>query len=110
MIGIDLDGGLAEYVVVPAANLVRLPDGIPPEVGAILTDAVATPFHALVDRAALRPGESIAVFGVGGLGQHAIQLARLIGAGRIVAVDVRPEPLALALELGADVVVDASDE
>jgi D-arabinose 1-dehydrogenase-like Zn-dependent alcohol dehydrogenase len=86
VIGIDLDGGLAECVVVPAANLVRLPDGIPPEVGAILTDAVATPFHALVDRAALRPGESIAVFGVGGLGQHAIQLA---------------------LELGADLVIDA---
>jgi 2-desacetyl-2-hydroxyethyl bacteriochlorophyllide A dehydrogenase len=107
VIGIDLDGGLAECVVVPAANLVRLPDGIPPEVGAILTDAVATPFHALVDRAALRPGESIAVFGVGGLGQHAIQLARLTGAGQIVAVDVRPEPLALALGLGADLVIDA---
>jgi 2-desacetyl-2-hydroxyethyl bacteriochlorophyllide A dehydrogenase len=108
VIGIDLDGGLAEFVVVPAANLVRLPSSISPEVGAILTDAVATPFHALADRAALRPGESIAVFGVGGLGQHAIQLARLFGAGRIVAVDVRPEPLALARELGADAVVDAS--
>jgi 2-desacetyl-2-hydroxyethyl bacteriochlorophyllide A dehydrogenase len=108
VIGIDIDGGLAEHVVVPARNLVRLPEGIPPEVGAILTDAVATPFHALADRAGLRPGESIAIFGVGGLGQHAIQLARLFGAGRIVAVDLRSEPLELARELGADATVDAS--
>jgi len=108
VIGIDIDGGLAEQVVVPARNLVRLPEGISPEVGAIVTDAVATPFHALADRAGLRPGESIAIFGVGGLGQHAIQLARLFGAGRIVAVDIRSEPLALARELGADAVVDAS--
>lgn len=107
VIGIDLDGGLAEYVAVPVANLVGLPDTIPAEIGAILTDAVATPFHALSDRAALRPGESVAIFGVGGLGQHALQLARLFGAGRIVAVDLRPEPLALARELGADAVVRA---
>ncbi len=108
VIGIDLDGGLAEQVVVPAGTLVRLPDGIPAEVGAILTDAVATPFHALVDRAQLRPGESIVIVGIGGLGQHAVQLARLFGAGRIVAVDTRPEPLELARELGAQAIVDAS--
>lgn len=108
VIGIDLDGGLAEQVVVPERNLVRLPDSISPEIGAILTDAVATPFHALADRAGLSPGESIAIFGVGGLGQHAVQLARLFGAGRIVGVDTRPEALELARQLGADATVDAS--
>ncbi len=109
VIGIDIDGGLADQVVVPADTLVRLPDGIAPEAGAILTDAVATPFHALGDRAQLRPGESIAVLGIGGLGQHAVQLARLFGAGRVVAIDTRPEALALAVELGADAVVDARE-
>jgi 2-desacetyl-2-hydroxyethyl bacteriochlorophyllide A dehydrogenase len=106
--GLGRDGSLAEFVAVPVSALVRLPNAVSPAIGAIVTDAVATPYHALLDRARLVPGESVAIFGVGGLGQHAIQIARLVGASPIIAVDLRPEQRDLALQLGADVVVDAS--
>lgn len=106
--GIHFDGALAEYMVIPASALVALPPTVPFEVGGIIMDAVATPFHALRDRAQLRPGETVAVFGVGGLGLHAVELARFMGAGLVVAVDVRASQLRRAREFGADVVVDAS--
>jgi 2-desacetyl-2-hydroxyethyl bacteriochlorophyllide A dehydrogenase len=102
VIGLNHDGAAAEHMAAPATNLVRLPDSVPAEVGAILTDAVATPFHALVSRGRLIPGETVAIFGIGGLGQHAVQLARIFGAGRLIAVDSRPEQLDHALALGAD--------
>ena len=89
LIGIQAEGALAEYVVVPAKNLVRLPENVPFTVGAIITDAIATPFHALVDRAVLKVGESVAIYGVGGLGLHAVQIARLLGAAKIFVVDPR---------------------
>jgi 2-desacetyl-2-hydroxyethyl bacteriochlorophyllide A dehydrogenase len=110
MLGINYDGAWAEKVVVPASSLVRLPDVVPMQVGAILADAVGTPFNAVTDAGGLRPGERIAVFGVGGLGTHAVQIARLSGAAFIAAVD----PLASARErargLGADLVVDPTAE
>jgi 2-desacetyl-2-hydroxyethyl bacteriochlorophyllide A dehydrogenase len=108
--GIQVDGGLAEFMVTPAAFLVPLPDEVGFEVGGIVGDAVATPFHALADRAQLRAGETVAVFGVGGLGLHAVELARFMGAARVVAVDVRAGQLQRAREFGADTVVDASSE
>lgn len=110
VLGMDLDGGFARYVKAPAANLLPLPDGVPFEVAAILADAVATPYHALAERGALQRGESVAVFGCGGLGTHAVQLARLLGAGKVIAVDVHPPALARARELGADETVDATSE
>lgn len=106
VLGLGRDGSLAEFLAVPARTLVRLPDNVPAATGAIITDAVATPYHALLERARLTPGESIAVFGVGGLGQHAIQIARLAGAAPVIAVDPRPEQLEVAGALGADIVVD----
>lgn len=106
--GIHLDGGLAEYLVTPAPTLVALPEAVSFELGAIVSDAVATPFHALRDRAQLRAGETVAVFGVGGLGLHAVELARFMGAALVVAVDTRPVQLERARAYGADVVVDAS--
>lgn len=105
--GMDRDGALAEYIAVPARATVALPDEVPFEIGAIATDAVATPFHALRCRGRLRPGETVGVFGCGGIGTHAILLARLLGAGRIVAVDTEPAALERALVLGADAIVDA---
>src|SRR5437868_284493 len=107
VIGIQAEGALAEYLKVPAKNLVRLPDNVPFSVGAIITDAVATPFHALIDRAALKSGESIAIFGLGGLGLHAVQIAKLAGARSVIGVDVRPEQLERARQAGADVIIDA---
>lgn len=110
IVGIHADGGLAEYVAVPAKNIVAIPDGVPFEQASICTDAVITPFHALADVAGLRPGESVAVLGVGGLGLHAIQIAKLAGASPVIAVDTRAAQLARAEQSGADVVVDASGQ
>jgi len=109
VIGLNHDGAAAEYMSAPTANLIRLPATVPDDVGAILTDAVATPFHALVERGRMLPGETVAIFGVGGLGQHAVQLARTFGAGRLIAVDSRPEQLEHALSLGADHAFMADD-
>ncbi|MGY1619740.1 zinc-binding dehydrogenase [Geodermatophilus sp. SYSU D00691] len=107
-IGIHTDGGLAEYVAVPARNLAAVPDGVPFPHAAICTDAVITPFHALVDVARLAPGESVVVLGVGGLGLHAVQIAKLAGAAPVIAVDARAVQLERAGQAGADVVVDAA--
>jgi 2-desacetyl-2-hydroxyethyl bacteriochlorophyllide A dehydrogenase len=111
IMGFHYDGAWAEYIVVPSYTLTEVPEGIPEEEAAILADAVATPYAALSERAALRPGESIGLWGIGGLGTHAVQIARLLGAGLIVAVDPLASARARALSLGADIALDpASDD
>ena len=100
MIGKDRDGGFAELVRVPARNAHPLPDAVPFEHGAILMCSSATALHAL-RKARVQAGETVAVFGVGGLGVSAIQLARALGADTVFAVDVNPSKLALAARLGA---------
>lgn len=82
MIGKHRDGGYAEFIAVPERSVFRLPDEIPFEQGAILMCSSATSLHAL-RKARLRPGETVAVFGVGGLGISAIQLAAELGATRV---------------------------
>ena len=101
-LGVDYDGAWADYVVVPAEACVRLPDEVPFEIGAILADCVATPFNAVVDVAQVKAGERVAVFGIGGLGTHAVQIARMAGAGFIAAVDPLASARQRALSLGAD--------
>lgn len=108
-LGIDRDGAWAEYIVVPARNCVRVPEGVSLEQAAILCDAVGTPYNAVLDAGALRPGESVAIFGVGGLGTHGVMLAKLAGAGFIVAVDPLPAARERALALGADLALDPND-
>ena len=98
--GIQTEGALAEYMVDPARNLVRLPEEMPFEVGAIITDAVATPFQAISEQAALEAGETVAVFGVGGLGLHAVQISRLLGTQKIIVVDPRQAQLERAVQMG----------
>jgi propanol-preferring alcohol dehydrogenase len=100
MLGHFTDGGYAEYVAVPARNALPLPAEIPFEQGATLMCASATSFHAL-RKARLRAGERAAVFGVGGLGMSAVQLARAFGAVEVFAVDRAAEKLALAERYGA---------
>ncbi|MBC7130377.1 alcohol dehydrogenase catalytic domain-containing protein, partial [Candidatus Bathyarchaeota archaeon] len=96
MIGKHLDGGFAQYVKVPAANIIKLPSNVPFEQGAIIGCAVSTAFHAL-RRSRLREGESVLIYGVGGIGAHAIQLAaRIYGASSIIAVDVAEDRLKIA--------------
>lgn len=100
IIGKHRDGGYAEYIVVPARNAVPLPDEIPFEHGAILMCSSATSFHAL-RRARLKPGETVAVFGVGGLGISAVQLAKAMGGLDVYAIDINPDKLRLAERYGA---------
>lgn len=100
-IGFHRNGGLAEFVVVPAVNAIPLGGGVSFVQGSILADAVATPYHALRRRAGLRPGEVVIVVGAGGLGLHAVQIAKALGA-RVLAVDTIESHLEKAAELGAD--------
>ena len=106
MLGKDIDGGYAEYLVVPARNAVPLPEDIAFVAGAVLMCSSATSFHAL-RKARLAPGERVAVFGAGGLGMSAIQLARAFGALEVYAVDISADKLSLAAEYGA-IPVDAA--
>lgn len=108
MIGRHIDGGYAEYVLVPQRNAVPLPDEISFEHGSILMCSSATSFHAL-RKSKLKGGETVAVFGVGGLGVSAIQLARAFGALDVYAIDINPDKLRLAEEYGA-IAVDAGSE
>lgn len=110
VLGMHVDGGLAEYLAADASNVIPVPDAVPLEQAAIISDAVATPYHALVDRGGLRAGESVAIFGTGGLGAHAVQLARLAGAATVIAVDVRASALERARRAGADVTINATEE
>jgi 2-desacetyl-2-hydroxyethyl bacteriochlorophyllide A dehydrogenase len=100
MIGKHRDGGFAEFVVMPARSLFRLPEEVPFEQGAVLMCSSATSLHAL-KQARLISGESVAVFGVGGLGFSAIQLAKAFGAREVFAVDIKPGKLEMAKGFGA---------
>jgi 2-desacetyl-2-hydroxyethyl bacteriochlorophyllide A dehydrogenase len=100
MIGRYADGGYAEYVSVPQRNLVSLPGEIPFEQGAILMCSSATAFHAL-RKSRLQGGETIAIFGIGGLGISAVQLAYTFGALDVYAVDINADKLRLAEKYGA---------
>ncbi|MEU1039765.1 Zn-dependent alcohol dehydrogenase [Streptomyces sp. NPDC005551] len=112
--GTDLHPGLnvaafAEETVVAAACVLPLPEGVPLTDAALLGCAVLTGYGAVHHSARVREGETVAVFGVGGVGLSALQSARLAGASKIVAVDVSPEKEALAREAGATDYVVASE-
>ena len=106
IMGFNYDGAWAEYVVVPYAALTPVPDSVPIEQAAILADAVSTPYAAITERAGVQPGEAVGIWGVGGLGIHAVKIARMIGAAPIVALDPLPEARERALRAGADVAID----
>jgi alcohol dehydrogenase, propanol-preferring len=104
--GFMVDGGYAELVKAPAAYAVRVPDELGFVDAAPVYCAGLTPYRALKSSGA-RLGDTVAIWGVGGLGHYAVQIARAMGT-RVVAVDIAPEKLELARKLGADEVVDAS--
>jgi propanol-preferring alcohol dehydrogenase len=105
MIGKHLDGGYADFIKIPGANAFPLPDEIPFEVGAIMMCSSATALHAL-NKARVRSGKSIAIFGFGGLGFSALQLARALDCGDVYVVEMNPAKLASAASMGA-VAIDA---
>jgi 2-desacetyl-2-hydroxyethyl bacteriochlorophyllide A dehydrogenase len=101
LLGIHLNGGLAEYMATPRANLIKLADNVPFDQGAAVTDAVATPFHAIAIRGKLCVGETVAIVGCGGLGIHGVQLANIGGASKVIAIDVDDEILERTKKVGA---------
>ncbi|MGB2572579.1 NAD(P)-dependent alcohol dehydrogenase [Micromonospora citrea] len=109
-IGLSRDGGLAEYVTVPARNLLHVGD-MDLTQAAPLTDAGLTPYHAVeLARPALRPGTFCVVIGIGGLGHMAVQILTATTAVRIIAVDTSVAALDLATRMGAHHVVQAGPE
>jgi len=111
-VGLDCDGGYAEYIKLPAHIFIKLPEGLdyrahPAEIG-VITDALATPFKVL-SRARVKPGETVAVFGAGGgLGIHQVMMAKWAKA-RVIAVDTAAEKFDACRKAGADAVVNPRD-
>lgn len=99
-IGFEQDGGHAEYVTVPGANLVALPAELSYEGAAILPDAVACMYHSLIHQGGLATGQRVLILGVGGLGIHGVQIVRFSGA-QVLATSRRPQRLTLAEQYGA---------
>jgi propanol-preferring alcohol dehydrogenase len=110
--GLGLDGGMAEYLLVPSERLlVPLPDGLDPATAAPLTDAGLTPYHAIRRSwSKMTPTSTVVVIGVGGLGHIAVQLVKATTAAKVIAVDNRQDALDLAMEVGADHVVTSDDQ
>lgn len=103
-VGVNMDGGFADYCLVPYAQCVPVPEGTDPELAA-LAEPLACCLHG-IDRVGIRPGENVLVIGGGTIGQIMLQLARLAGAARVVLsepVEIRRE---LAVRLGADAAID----
>jgi alcohol dehydrogenase, propanol-preferring len=102
--GLGMDGGMAEYLLVPAArHVLPLPEGLEPVEAAPLTDAALTPYHAVRrSEAKLGPTATAVVIGVGGLGHMAVQILRATSGARVIAVDPRDAARDLAMQCGAD--------
>jgi alcohol dehydrogenase, propanol-preferring len=101
--GLGLDGGMAEYMLVPHPRLLLPLGDLDPRDAAPLSDAALTPYHAIKRSLhLLAPGSSAVVIGVGGLGHMAVQILRAISPARVIAIDTSPEKLRVAREIGAD--------
>lgn len=103
------DGAWAEYHVASAMGLTRIPDNVPMDQAALLADAVSTPYAAVVRTGQVHTGNAVAVWGVGGVGTHLVQLARGAGAVPLIAIDLDDAVLARAKRLGADFTFHSDD-
>ncbi len=108
-LGFELPGGFAEFVKMPSYNFCPLSDGGSINEMTVLADAVVTSYHGLKTMGEVKAGQDVLIMGTGGLGIHAVQIAKLMGA-RVIAVARRKGPLKLASELRADFVIDSSEE
>lgn len=108
VVGRQIDGGLAEYVKLPVRNLCHIPPEVNYVDAAVTADAIATPVHVLRERAQLRAPDTVLIVGAGGgVGIHMVQMARVLGASQVIAVDITAEKLALAQQNGADAVINS---
>lgn len=103
-------GSFAEYVVVHERSAVKVRDDVPLETACLFSCGVTTGLGSVINRAGLRSGESIVVYGCGGVGLSCIMGAKLAGAGKIVAVDILDSKLEMAKEMGADFLINAARE
>ncbi|MFC2018056.1 zinc-binding dehydrogenase, partial [Chloroflexota bacterium] len=109
VIGADCDGAFAEYVIAPEQAVYTLPDDLPLEDSAVITDAVASSYHAVYDIADVQRGDTVVVYGAsGGLGLVCVQLAHALGA-RVIGVGRKIWKLDIARELGASVVISTDE-
>lgn len=106
--GVDVDGAFAEFIIRPIHTLIPVEPEMDPAVVAVATDALATPYHALVDIAQVQKNQTVVVIGLGGIGSNAVQIGKLLGA-RVIAVGRSQRKLEQALELGADVAISSSE-
>jgi alcohol dehydrogenase, propanol-preferring len=107
--GYTVDGAMAEQVIVSADYAVKVPEGLDPAAASSVTCAGVTTYKA-VKEAHIRPGQWIGIFGIGGLGNLAIQYAKNVFGAKVVAFDINDEKLAYAKELGADAVINSLNE
>lgn len=107
-LGFDVDGGNADYLVVPAVNCLELPDEISYEAGAVITDMVGTQYHTQ-KRLGVSGADTLAVFGLGPMGAAGVLVGKARGA-RVVAIDILDSRLEMARELGADEVINSKEE
>lgn len=105
MFGNDFDGAYAEYVVSPARDAFSFPDELPMIEGCIIADAISTPYHAVKNRGRVQPGDTVVVFGCGGLGINLVQIATAVGAS-VIAVDIADKKLEWAKKFGAQVTIN----
>jgi 6-hydroxycyclohex-1-ene-1-carbonyl-CoA dehydrogenase len=107
MLGNHIDGAFAEYTKVPAKDCQHLPEDLPLEESSIIADAISTPYHAVKNRAQVKPGDSVVVFGCGGVGINVVQVAAAAG-GSVIAVDIMDKKLEMAKKLGAQQTINSS--
>lgn len=103
------DGAWAKYHEAASIGLTRIPDNVSMDQAALLADAVSTPYAAVVHTAQVHMGNAVAVWGVGGVGTHLVQLAKAAGGVPVIAVDLNDEVLARAKRVGADHVLRSDD-
>jgi propanol-preferring alcohol dehydrogenase len=108
-IGYQREGTYQEYIAVPARNAIQLPDNVSFEEGAIISCGVVTAFHG-IKQGDIGLGDHVVIVGLGGVGLHGVQFAKLQGAGQVMAVDILDSKLKLAKEQGADYVVNPTKE
>ncbi|HEY6853092.1 MAG TPA: L-threonine 3-dehydrogenase, partial [Gemmatimonadales bacterium] len=106
IIGVDRDGAFAEFIAMPATNVLTL-DGIPTDIGAIM-DPMGNAFHTVLT--AEIPGSTVFVVGCGPIGCFAVGIAKAAGAAKVIASDVNPNRLALAKKMGAHVAINAAKD
>ena len=103
-------GGFAEYILVNESQVVKVPDDMPLDRAALLACGVITGFGGVVNRAMVRPSQSVVIMGAGGVGINAVQGAAYVGAYPIIIVDVLDSKMKLAMDFGATHTVNAKDE